>query len=317
MKNGLPETLQEAIVYFADPDVAHEFAASLRWPAGPVCPRCESKAHSYLRSRRVYKCKSCQKQYSVKVGTIFEDSPISLDKWLAAVWMLANAKNGVSSYEIARALGLTQKSAWFMLHRIRLAMKAKSFDKKLAGTVEADETFIGGALKNMHESKKRKKGYVKKSGKSNAGPLYGKVIVSGVLERDGEVRAEILKELGSWDRLQLIMDNVEHGSNVMTDEGYAKLGAERYIHEFINHEREYVRGNIHTNGIENFWSLLKRTLHGTYVAVEPFHLSAYVDEQCFRFNKRKAPDAERMDKAMEGIAGRRLTYKKLIQAEQA
>ncbi|MGH9459047.1 MAG: IS1595 family transposase [Thermoanaerobaculia bacterium] len=197
MKNGLPETLQEAITYFAWPETCQEFAAKLRWPDGPTCPRCESKEHSYLASRRIYKCKSCQKQYSVKVGTIFEDSPIGLDKWLVAIWMLANCKNGVSSYELHRAIGVTQKTAWFMLHRIRLAMKAQSFDKNLCGIVEADETFIGGKLKNMHKSKRERKGYQKREGKQNAGSLVGKTIVQGVIERDGEVRAQILNSLES------------------------------------------------------------------------------------------------------------------------
>src|ERR1700719_1362733 len=152
-KNAKPTSLIEEIRYFSDLDVCTDFVANLRWPDGPVCPRCGSTEYSYLTTRRLWKCKGCKKQYSVKLGTIFEDSPLGLDKWLPAIWLLANSKNGISSYELHRALGVTQKTAWFMLSRIRLAMQTKSFTK-LKGEVEADETFIGGKRANMHKSKK-------------------------------------------------------------------------------------------------------------------------------------------------------------------
>jgi transposase-like protein len=152
-----PKNLLEAVRYFADLDVATDFVAKLRWPNGPVCPKCGSAdKHSYLTTRRIWKCKACKKQFSVKVGTIFEDSALGLDKWLPAVWLIANSKNGISSHELGRALGTTQKSAWFMLHRIRLAMRSGSFEM-MNGTVEVDETYIGGKARNMHKGERRAK----------------------------------------------------------------------------------------------------------------------------------------------------------------
>src|SRR3954467_13156135 len=182
-RNGLPETLLEAIRYFADRDVANDFVASLRWPDGPVCPGCGGVEYSYLTTRRLWKCKECKKQTSVKVGTIFEDSALGLDKWLPAVWLIANSKNGISSHELARALGITQKSAWFMLHRIRLAMQTGSFDK-LDGEVEVDETYIGGKARNMHKSVRDRK--------TAEGWGTGKAIAFGMRQRGGEVRATVV-----------------------------------------------------------------------------------------------------------------------------
>jgi len=303
MKDGMPETLQEAIILFADEDTAHEFLVNIRWPEGPQCPFCATYNVRQLSTRRVFRCKAkgCRKDFTAKRGTIFEDSPISLGKWFAAAWLIINCKNGISSYEIARDLNVCQKTGWFMLHRIRRAMKAGSFDKKLCGTIEADETFIGGKLKNMHKSKREK---INPTGKRGG---IGKAIVHGILERDGEVRTQVIENLSEEFRIGSIRANTEEGSTVMTDLGCSHVGGE-FVHEFINHQEEYVRGNVHTNGIENFWSLLKRGISGTYVSVEPFHLSAYVDEQAFRFNQRKDNDAGRFVKAMSQVAGRRLTY---------
>ena len=330
MSSKQPKTLQDAITYFADPKNAFEFVVEMRWPDGVSCPSCGSKDYSFLSTRQMWKCKACKKHYSVRVGTIFEDSPIALSKWLMAVWMLVNCKNGVSSYELHRAIGVTQKTAWFMLHRIRAGIKAKSFDKKLAGIVETDETFIGGLLKNMHQSRReqvtsaevetrikqgRRRGK-RNSVRTGAGPMMGKTIVQAVLERDGEVRAHILDRLHSIDMWDFIKANVEKGSQMMSDQGASQMNP-YFVHEFVNHQREYVRGHIHTQGVENFWSLLKRALRGTYVSVEPYHLSAYVDEQCFRFNGRKKTDGERFTRAMSMLKGTRLTYDKLIRAEQA
>ena len=312
-KSSSPKTLQEAIVFFADPQNAVDFAVSLRWPDGVFCPNCGSADHSFISTRQLWKCKGCKKQFSVRVGTIFEDSPIALSKWLMAIWMLVNCKNGVSSYELHRAIGVTQKTAWFMLHRIREAIKAKSFDRKLAGVVEADETYIGGALKNMHKSKREKKGLTNKRGRRSAGPFVGKAIVSAVLERDGEVRAQVIEDLDSTIRRQFVKDNVESGTKFMTDSMNTRFT--EFVHQFINHAQEYVRGEVHTQGVENFWSLLKRGLKGTYVSVEPYHLSAYVDEQSFRFNNRKATDGERFERALAMTKGCRLTYEKLTRAE--
>ncbi len=306
-ESNFPKTLQEAIKFFADPDTCTTFMAQMRWPEGVTCPYCEGKAVSYLSTRRKWKCmnKACHKQFSAKVGTIMEDSPIGLDKWLAAIWLIANAKNGISSYEIHRALGITQKSGWFLLHRIRLAMQTGTFEK-LSGQVEVDETFIGGLARNMHRSERGRK----ISGTGGSGS--GKVAVMGLLERDGKVRAKVISNTKRETLHGEVRSHVESGSELFTDKwsGYTGLNAE-YIHQVIDHAERYVDGQIHTNGIENFWSLLKRSIKGTYVSVEPFHLFRYLDEQTFRFNERKVKDADRFLKAVESIAGKRLTYEEL------
>lgn len=304
-ENNFPRTLLEAIKYFSDPDTCNTFMAQLRWPDGVTCPHCQSKAVSYLSTRRKWKCmnKECHKQFSAKVGTIMEDSPIGLDKWLAAIWMIANCKNGVSSYEIHRALGITQKSAWFLLHRIRLAMQTGTF-QKLCGEVECDETFIGGRARYMHKDKREKKFQGRGS--------VGKVAVMGLLERHGEVRTRVISNTTSETLHQAVRNYVEPGTALFTDafRSYQGLNAE-YVHQVIDHAEKYVNGNIHTNSIENFWSLLKRSLKGTYVSVEPFHLFRYLDEQSFRFNTRKGKDADRFIQTVKSVSGKRLTYEQL------
>lgn len=304
-ENNFPRTLQEAIIYFADPDAALNFMVDLRWPSGPTCPACESKEYSFLSTRRVWKCKACKKQYTVKQGTIMEDSALGLDKWLCAIWMIANCKNGISSYEIHRALGITQKSAWFLLHRIRLAMQTGTFEK-MGGPVEADETYIGGKARFMHKDKREEK--IKGRGS------VGKTIVMGILERKGDVRAKVIKDTTKETLQGEIKYNVEAGAEVYTDShtSYQGLSPE-FLHESVNHDAdEYVRGQVHTQGIDNFWSLLKRSLKGTYIAVMPFHLFRYVDEQSFRYNNRKFNDLERFLMTCAQMIGKRLTYRKLI-----
>ena len=276
-----PKTLLEAIQYFSDLDVATEFVARLRWPDRPACPRCgvvDSK-HYYLKTRRLWKCRACKKLFSVKVGTIFEDSPLGLDKWLPAVWLIANCKNGISSYELARHLGIQQKSAWFMLHRIRLAMQTGTFEK-LVGEVEVDETYIGGLARNMHKSKRAEK--ITGTGTS------GKVAVMGLLERHGGVRTKIVPDTKSRTLKVEVRENVESGSEVHADtfQFYQGLDAE-YIHNVVDHAESYVKGHVHTNGLENFWSHLKRGIKGTYVSVEPYHLIRYLDEQAFGLTNTK------------------------------
>jgi transposase-like protein len=276
-----PKTLLEAIQYFSDLDVATEFVARLRWPDRPACPRCgvvDSK-HYYLKTRGLWKCRACKKLFSVKVGTIFEDSPLGLDKWLPAVWLIANCKNGISSYELARHLGIQQKSAWFMLHRIRLAMQTGTFEK-LVGEVEVDETYIGGLARNMHKSKRAEK--ITGTGTS------GKVAVMGLLERHGEVRTKIVPDTKSRTLKVEVRENVEPGSEVHADtfQFYQGLDAE-YIHNVVDHAESYVKGHVHTNGLENFWSHLKRGIKGTYVSVEPYHLIRYLDEQAFGLTNTK------------------------------
>lgn len=302
---AFPKTLIEAVRYFSDPDTALGCMVAIRWPDGIECPRCGSDRHSFVKTRRIWICLECKKHFSVRLGTIMEDSPIGLDKWLTAIWLIVSAKNGISSYEIHRSLGITQKSAWFLLHRIRKAMQAGTF-KKLAGDVEVDETFIGGLARNMHESKR------KHLGTGGA----GKVAVMGLLERHGEVRVHVVPNTRMENLQPHIERHVERGSTVYSDNyvSYKHL-EDSYVHNVINHAERYVDGIVHTNGIENFWSLLKRGLKGTYISVEPFHLFRYLDEQAFRFNNRKGNDSDRFIKAAQNITGKRLTYKELTGKE--
>lgn len=318
MKDGQPESLQEAIVFFSDEDNAHDFMVAIRWPEGPQCFHCGSYNVRLLSTRRVFRCKEkdCRKDFTAKRGTIFEDSPLPLGKWFMAVWLIANCKNGISSYEIARDMRVCQKTAWFMLHRIRLAMKYNTLElRKLSGVVEADECWVGGLFKNMHKSRKEKirKESEAKGAKTMRGAI-GKTLVQAVLERDGEIRAQIIQSTHNDPRVSFLRENVEEGSKLMTDEGYnSDAFRENFVHDYVNHEIEYVRGNVHCNGVENFWSLLQRSLGGTYISVEPFHLSRYVDEQAFRFNQRKDNDRERFVKTLSQVTGRRLTYRDLTQ----
>jgi transposase-like protein len=318
-KQEQPKTLQAAIRHFSNEQVCIDTVASLRWPDGPSCPACEKKDHYYLKTQKRWKCKECGRQFSIKLGTIFEDSPLSLDKWLCALWMLVNCKNGVSSYEIGRDLGVTQKSAWFMLQRLRLALQQGSLTK-IGGPgseVEVDETFIGGKARNMHTSKKLGKGFYHRGG-------VNKTIVLGMLHRSGKVQAKVIKERDKGTLHGHVRESIEHGTDVITDEWRSYMGMdEQYVHQVINHAERYVDGRVHTNGIENFWSLLKRGLNGTYIAVEPFHLFRYLDEQAFRYNNRSTKekpmnDADRFKLALSQIAGKRLTFAEVTgKVEQA
>ena len=310
------KTLQQAIQHFTDAENCRKFMVFVRWPDGvPKCPYCGATKLTWLAKANVYRCYGEHKKqkFSLKVGTVFEDSPIGLGKWLPAMWLLCNAKNGISSYELHRALGVTQKTAWFMLHRIRLAMETQSF-MRIGGTdggpVEVDETFIGGKPKNMHIQKRMK---VQKDRQ-----IPDKAIVMGMLERGTrQVRAKVIPNVQREVLQTEILNQLEYGSKVFTDahRGYNGLDND-FIHKTVSHINEYVRGEVHTNGIENFWSLLKRCLNGTYVAVEPFHLSRYVNEQVFRFNNRATKDnpltdADRFMLAASQISGKRLTYAEL------
>ena len=299
----LPSSLLEAVVYFDDLDVCTDFVAKLRWPNGPVCPKCGSLDHSYLSTRRLWKCKACKKQFSVKVGTVFEDSPLPLSKWLPAVWLIANSKNGISSHELGRALGVTQKSTWFMLHRIRLAMQTGSFEK-FTGTVEVDETYIGGLARNMHKSERRRK--ITGTGTAD------KAKVLGMIERGGKVRAEVVPDTKKATLQARVRDRIEPGTAIYTDANYAYTGLDGdYHHRTVDHAVQYVDGQVHTNYMENFWALLKRGLHGTYISVEPFHLFRYLDERVFTFNMRELDDYGRFTSFLCSVAGRRVTWAEL------
>jgi len=287
----------------------------LRWRNGTVtCPTCDRDDVRYIATRRLWECKDKhpKRQFSVKVGTIFEDSPIALDKWLATIWLIANAKNGVSSYEIHRSIGVTQKTAWFMLHRIRLAMQSESFDK-MDGEVEVDETWIGGKARFMHKSRRERV-----RGKSHG--FVGKTAVFGLLERHGpdghsRVKAKVVRTNCRNVLFPIIRDHVATDAEVFSDTHPAYLTlSDEFAHEMIDHAQTYVDGRIHTNGLENFWSLLKRTIRGTYVSVEAFHLFRYLDEQAFRYNNRHTVDANRFERVSGSVVGKRLTYRQLIGA---
>jgi len=317
MNTGIkgPKTLIEAVEYFSNPDNAHAFMLTIRWPGGEVCcPNCGSVRVRYIQTRRQWECREShpKKRFSLKTGTIMEESPLPLKKWLACLWMEVNCKNSISSYEIARDLGVTQKTGWFMLHRIRFALKEGSFDK-LGGNgavVEADETGIGGKATNMHKDKR--------AAAIQGGGLSTKTIVLGLLERHGrhnpisQVRTQVVPDVKRNTLHDVIHKNVEAGSHVVTDSwnAYRELHPD-YIHGWVNHMERYVDGIVHTNGLENFWSLFKRCIKGTHVSVEPFHLAAYADSEAFRFNYRDVKDGDRFKLGMKGINGKRLTYKEL------
>jgi len=317
-----PKTLQQAIRYYGDEDVCVQTLAARRWPSGQFCPKCGDTAHYYVKTQRRWQCKGCKHQYSVKVGTIFEDSAIPLNKWLVALWMLVNCRNGVSSYEVARAIGVTQKSAWFVLHRLRWALRTGSFEKPLGagpdgGPVEADETFVGANPLKMHKARRARINAIASNTAGVSRHAPGKTIVMGMLDREArQVRAMVIPDVKRQTLQEQILKHVKGGATIYTDDfsAYKFALADRFAHDVVNHVEGYVKGRVHTQGIENFWSLLKRSLRGIYVAVEPFHLDRYVDEQVFRYNNRKdednrpIPDAERFALALSGIAGKRLTF---------
>jgi transposase-like protein len=300
-----PKTLADAIVYFKDPDNSLRYLAGKRWPNGVECPYCGAKEPMFLATRRIWKCRAtkCRKQFSVKVGTVLNESPIGIEKWLTAMWLISNCRNGVSSYEIARDIGVTQKTAWFMLMRVREAMQDKTATK-LAGEVEVDESFIGGKARNMH-AKRREQLITGTGGKDKA-------IALGMVERGGRVLAFAVPTRRKHELHKQVRENVKAGSALFGDalKSYDGLSTD-YRHAVVDHAVEYARGNVHTNTMENFWSLVKRQLHGTYISVEPFHLFRYLDEQSFRYNGRKLTDAERFAFVCSQVAGRRLTWNRL------
>jgi len=278
-----PKTLLQAARYFADLDICEEFMREIKWHGNePVCPHCGSSRIGEIKTRRMMRCKDCRKQFSSKVGTIFEDSPLGLDKWFVAVWAIANCKNGISSHELGRTVGVTQRTAWFMLHRIRTAMECvpDSFD----GTSEMDTTYVGGKASNMHT--KRREKLIQGRG------AVGKTAVHGILQRGrddrpSQVNAAVIGDNGTASTIAHIKQTVRRGSTIYTDEARAyDCLVNEFMHQAVDHSIEYVKGAVHTNGIENFWSLFKRSIKGTYVSVMPYHLFRYVSEQVYRFNYR-------------------------------
>lgn len=303
------KTLQAAVEHFAVPQNAIDYMVRLRWPDGVVkCPTCGSPNVTWMPTRSFWQCKTRhpKRQFSVKVGTIFEDSPLPLGKWLIVAWMLGNCRNGISSHEVARTIGITQKSAWFMLHRLRTAAQDESVGK-LTGEVEADETYVGGRAQFMHAHKRAKR--------ITRGGVHDKTPVMGILERGGAVRAMVVKNHRRPHLHAEIRKHVQPGSTLYTDDLHSYRGLPDYAHYYVDHATKYVSGSIHTNGLENFWSLLKRCIKGTYIQVSPEHLQAYVAEQVFRFNSRKGlkvTEEQRFGRLLSGTTGKRLKYAELI-----
>ena len=267
--NDTPKTLLDAVKFYADFEHCKAVMIEARWPDGIVrCPICGSDHVAYLANARLWKCynKHPRPKFSLKVGTIFEDSPIPLEKWLPAVWLLADCKNGISSYELGRALGVTQKTAWFMLHRVRKAMGSGTF-LKLGGEVEVDETFIGGKARSMHLAQ-RKRRITGTGGKD-------KTIVAGFVERGGKVQTTVVPDRKKGTLQSEVKKRVEAGAALYSDdlESYQGLQGE-YAHQVVDHAVQYVDGRVHTNTLENFWSLLKRGIHGTYCECRTFPSSS-------------------------------------------
>lgn len=314
----IPQTLQDALIYFNDSQACFDFVVQMRWADGVVCPRCGCEEHSFLKTRKIWTCKGCHKQFSVKVGTIMEDSSLSLSKWLAAIWLITNAKNGISSYELHRAIGVTQKTAWFMLQRIRHMLESGSIEK-MTGECEIDETYIGGEAKNMHLEKRAEKiqgrGSVGKTavlGFLNRGERKTKEQHKKKQGKHSTVHAKVIKTIKGDTLKNEVRQYIQTGATLYTDQLRSYKGLFEYVHNVINHSREYVCGHIHTNGIENFWSLFKRCIKGTYISIDPIHLNRYVAEQVFRFNERELGDRGRFMSATKKLAGKRLTYQQLI-----
>lgn len=283
---------------FSSEEISRQYLEKIRWPNGPVCPHCGNNKKSYRitgKSARpgLLKCGACRKQYSVTVGTVFEKSHIPLNKWLLASYLICSSKKGMSAHQLHRTLGVTYKSAWFMSHRIRYAMENDT--TTLRGIVEADETYVGGKGHG-----KRGRGAEKKT------PVFS------LVERNGKVMSMPVERVTGANLKAIISRNVEKTSTIMTDDflSYRGLGKEFSSHQVINHGRkEYVRGNVHTNTVEGYFSILKRGLIGVYHHVGKHHLHRYLSEFDFRYNGRKIDDTERSVLALCGIEGKRLMYR--------
>lgn len=297
------DSLFQLLDYFTTEEICEQHLAVIRWNGTPTCPYCESERVNSLKgTTNRYKCYGCRKQFGVKVGTIFHDSKISLRKWFVAIYLVTAHKKGISSCQLARDLKISQKSAWFVLQRIRETYNVKA--EKFTNTVEIDETYIGGKEKNRHANKR--------SAGTQGGS--GKTPVLGILERDGKVYAIPVKNRQARTIVPIMVDTVEAGTTVYTDEfkGYVSL-QKNYAHDFVCHSaNQYVSGIVHTNGIENFWSLLKRGLDGIYHQVSDQHLHRYVNEFTFRFNNRNLSEGSKFDVALANGTNKRLDYKTLI-----
>jgi transposase-like protein len=293
--------------YFKTEQICRNYLETIRWSGKIICPYEDCK-HDHVhkfKDGKVYRCAKCKKDFSVKVGTIFEDSKISLQKWFAAIYLITSHKKGISSLQLGKDLGVTQKTAWFMLHRVRHTFGLGTSEEKLGGNCEADETFIGGKEANKHKHKRTEN----TQGRS----VKTKSAVVGIIERGGELRAKKIVDTSGEHLRRFVLDNLKFGSELNTDEwlGYKGL-AHHFKHKFVKHnEGEYVQGDIHTNSLEGFWSLLKRGVVGIYHSMSAKHLQQYIDEFVFRYNTRSYSENYRFDTMLNNI-GSHLSYAQLI-----
>jgi transposase-like protein len=298
------KSLYDLFEAIPDEQAAIDHFTAVHWKNGEFCPYCGATKIYHFADKRNHKCGACRQRFSIKVGTVFEDTKIPMRKWLAAIWLITSHKKGIASTTLAKDIKVTQKTAWFMLHRLRYAARTKSFNMPLQGIVEIDETFVGGKERNKHAKKRKHLG----TGGS------GKAAVLGMLERSGELRTMKMESLTTKDVHGVVNEHVEAGSHIMTDEYGSYRGLQgRFLHHTINHSAgEWVRLTvIHTNSIEGVWALLKRQIYGIHHFVSVKHLGRYLAEATWRYNRRSEAEGERVDDLLAHADGR-LTYKALI-----
>lgn len=297
--------------YFTDEQICREYLELFRWPEKITCPykNCGHDKVNKYSNGKTYKCAKCRKQFSVKVGTIFHDSKIPLAKWYAAIYLITSHKKGISSIQLAKDIEVTQKTAWYMNHRVRHSLGWDIPEEKLTGIVEADEHFVGGKEGNKHKSK-RTEGTQGRS-------VQTKIPVAGLVQRGGDVRAKQVEDTSGKTLRKFVYENVERGSKLHTDEWWGYRGLEKLFgHSFIKHnDKEYVRGDVHTNTMEGFWSLLSRGVMGIYHSWSNKHLQKYLDEFVFRYNTRSLTEGDRFNLMLSGLANH-LPYSKLIEDEK-
>ena len=296
--------LIELLTYFKNEQVCRNYLEKMRWNNQITCPYCKHEKVFKYSNGKTYCCAGCNKQFSVRVGTIFENSKISLKKWITAIYLITSHKKGISSIQLHKDIGVTQKPAWFMLHRIRFAFRLNKSTDKLSGICEADETYIGGQEKNKHKDKKTY-GTQGRSTKT-------KIAVAGIVERGGELRAQVVNNTSGKVLKPFIIDNVKDGGVINTDEWLGYKGLKKiFDHRVVNHnQKQYVNGDAHTNTMESFWAWLKRGITGIYHSMSRKHIQQYVDEFVFRYNTKDYNENYRFNVMLNNINGR-LTYKQL------